>query len=62
MKWWPQTDAESGAGGTSSADGLVGIGAVARGFNASIFVVCGLVIVAAVWISRLGIRPPATAT
>ena len=47
MKWWPQTGADSGAGGAPSADGMVGIGAVARGFNASIFVVCGLVIVAA---------------
>lgn len=47
MKWWPQIDADSGAGGAPSEDGMAGIGAVARGFNASIFVVCGLVIVVA---------------
>ena len=47
MKWWPSTGSAEGAGSTAPPDGVAGIGAVARGFNASIFVVCGLVIVGA---------------
>lgn len=47
MKWWPNTGSRDGTGDTAVSHELAGIGAVARGFNASIFIVCGLVIVGA---------------
>jgi len=47
MKWWPDTAPDKPASGGPVIHRVPGIGAVARGFNASIFVVCGLVVVVA---------------
>jgi PAS domain S-box-containing protein len=44
MTWWFNTGPGNGAGATVIPAGSAGIGAVARGFNATIFMVCGFVI------------------